>query len=145
MSSRGVISASFSPQTGNRVVMISNDGALRLFDTTDENLNKCFGLKMEPYVTIFLELKLNIPTKAEWHPRFDNIFFVGSYQTHKIQGPGNSCSNFEWQIEVYTDNGDKFPVESDNLRSVCSIVKCHPTEDIIVGADTYGGVHVFKE
>ena len=31
------------------------------------------------------------------------------------------------------------------LKSVCSIVKCHPSQDIVVGANSYGEVHVFME
>ena len=38
-----------------------------------------------------------------------------------------------------------FPVKSESLITICSIAKCHPTQDIIVGADAYGGVHVFKK
>ena len=76
--------------------------------------------------------------QAEWHPRLDDIFFIGSYQFGYKQG-------WSRRINVFTDKGRNFPMNSKYLKSVCSIVKCHPSQDIVVGADSYGEVHVFME
>ena len=70
--------------------------------------------------------------QAEWHPRLDDIFFIGSYHGSR-------------RINVFTDTGRNFSMSSKYLKSVCSIVKCHPSQDIVVGADSYGEVHVFME
>ena len=72
--------------------------------------------------------------QAEWHPNRDDIFFVGSMNQPR-------------QIDVYSDQGDHFPMsdKGEYLASVCSIVKCHPSQDIVVGGNSSGRVHVFKE
>ena len=49
------------------------------------------------------------------------------------------------RIDILTDEGIDFPMTSEYLKSVCSIVKCHPFQDIVVGANSYGEVHVFME
>ena len=51
------------------------------------------------------------------------------------------------QIDVYSDQGDNFVMgdSGEYLASVCSIVKCHPTQDIVVGGNSSGRVHVFME
>ena len=77
--------------------------------------------------------------QAEWHPRLDDIFFIGSYQS----GSGKYYQSR--RINVFTDQGRNFQMSSKYLKSVCSIVKCHPSQDIVVGADSYGEVHVFME
>jgi hypothetical protein len=78
-----------------------------------------------------LSLKHLIYFQAEWHPRKDNIFFVGSMSQPR-------------QMDVFTDTGDHhFNLKGDDLASICSIVKCHPTRDIVVGGNSSGRVHVF--
>ena len=77
--------------------------------------------------------------QAEWHPRLDDIFFIGSYQC------GYQSRGWSRRINVFTDKGRNFFMTSKYLKSVCSIVKCHPSQDIVVGADSYGEVHVFME
>jgi hypothetical protein len=48
------------------------------------------------------------------------------------------------QMDVFTDTGDHhFNLKGDDLASICSIVKCHPTRDIVVGGNSSGRVHVF--
>ena len=51
------------------------------------------------------------------------------------------------QIDIYSDQGDHFVMgdSGEYLASVCSIVKCHPTQDIVVGGNSSGRVHVFME
>ena len=77
---------------------------------------------------------LSFNFQAEWHPRRDDIFFVGSMAQPR-------------QIDVYSDQGDHFVLGDggEYLASVCSIVKCHPTQDIVVGGNSSGRVHVFME
>jgi len=137
----GISSAFFSPATGNRVVTVgygSTNGLskLRLYDTSDENLTKHYGKNyLEPYERIGYASstgQLVTQHRAEWHPRLDDIFFIGSYQGSR-------------RINVFTDTGRNFSMSSKYLKSVCSIVKCHPSQDIVVGADSYGEVHVFME
>ena len=125
---RAISSAFFSPQTGEKVVTVSYDNKIRLFDTQNIDKNE-----KKP----FLSLSHNNQTgrwlttfKAEWHPKFENVFFVGSMSQPR-------------QIDVYNSNGDHYHLKGEDLASICSIVKCHPTQDIIVGGNSSGRVHVF--
>ena len=68
--------------------------------------------------------------KAEFHPRIEQVFFCGSMNRPR-------------QIDCFTTEGDQFNLKGDDLASVCSIVKCHPTQDIVVGGNSSGRVHVF--
>ena len=126
--SRAISSAFFSPQTGNNVVTVSYDNRIRLF-----NVQNMAEKEKKP----FLSLNHNNQTgrwlttfKAEWHPKNDNVFFVGSMNRPR-------------QIDVYTTDGDHFNLKGEDLASVCSIIKCHPTQNIIVGGNSSGRVHVF--
>ena len=48
------------------------------------------------------------------------------------------------QIDVFSDKGIPYPaLTGECLGSVCSIVKCHPTQEIVVGGNSSGRVHVF--
>ena len=46
-------------------------------------------------------------------------------------------------IDVMSDQGEDHVLSGKQLKSLCSIVKCHPTQDFVVGADSHGKVHVF--
>ena len=81
-----------------------------------------FNLGLVLYVPYFF--------KAEWHPMSDEMFFVGSMNRPR-------------QIDVYTVSGKHYNLKGEDLGSVCSIVKCHPTQDIVVGGNSSGRVHVF--
>ena len=125
---RAISSALFSPQSGNKVVTVSYDNKIRLFDTS--NLE-------EKTKKPILSINHNNQTgrwlttfKAEWHPMFEDVFFVGSMSQPR-------------QIDVYDVKGNHFAMKGEDLGSVCSIVKVHPTQDIIVGGNSSGRVHVF--
>ena len=70
--------------------------------------------------------------KAEWHPRRDDLFFVGVMAHPR-------------QLTAFTDQGIALPVLSDppTLGSICSIIKPHPTVDVVVGGNSSGRVYVF--
>merc|ERR1711997_1150674 len=132
--SKAISSAFFSPKTGSKVVTVAYDNKLRLYDTSDENLTAkilkpCKSISHNNQTGRWLTT-----FKAEWHPKRDDVFFVGSMNQPR-------------QIDVYSDQGDHFPMgdRGEYLASVCSIVKCHPTQDIVVGGNSSGRVHVFKE
>lgn len=51
------------------------------------------------------------------------------------------------QIEVFQDTGELLHsfYNLDYLGSVCSINVVHPTQNILVGGNSSGRLHVFKE
>jgi len=113
---------------------VAYDNKIRLYDTSDDNLK---SEMLKPYKSITHNNQTGrwlTTLKAEWHPTRDDIFFVGSMAQPR-------------QIDVYSDQGDHFVMGDggEYLASVCSIVKCHPTQDIVVGGNSSGRVHVFME
>ena len=127
---KAVSSAAFSPVTGKSIVTVAYDNKLRLF--------KSFSAA-EKSIMPYKSVAHNTQTgrwlttfKAEWHPRRDDLFFVGAMVHPR-------------QLSAFTDQGIALPVLSDpeTLGSICSIIKPHPTLDVVVGGNSSGRVYVF--
>ena len=111
-------SAMISPVAGTSLVTASTDNQLRIFETESGRLKKSLSYNNH-----------SGGLRAEWHPRRDDLFFVGSEQST--------------QINAFTDAGMKLPaIRAKLLQSVCSVVKCHPTQNVVVGGNSSGTVHV---
>ncbi|KAM6257452.1 WD repeat-containing protein 76 isoform 2-T2 [Porphyrio hochstetteri] len=128
---RSVASAYFSPVTGNRVVTVCADDKLRVYDTTS----------LSSAATVLCTLRHNNNTgrwltrfRAIWDPKQEDCFVVGSMARPR-------------QIEVFQDTGRLLHSFSnlDCLSSICSINVVHPTRNILVGGNSSGRLHVFKE
>ncbi|XP_078097314.1 WD repeat-containing protein 76-like [Mustelus asterias] len=126
-----VNSAVFSPITGNRVVTISMDDRIRIFDTS----------AIIPKIPVVASIAHNNYTgrwltkfRAVWDPKRDDCFVVGSMARPR-------------QIEVFHDTGSKVHEfrDADWLGSVCSINVMHPTKNILVGGNSSGRLHVFTD
>ncbi len=49
-----------------------------------------------------------------------------------------------FQIDVFnSENGNLVGLKGEHLTSICSIVKSHPTQDIVVGGNASGRVFCF--
>lgn len=128
---KSVASAYFSPVTGNRVVTTCADDTLRIFGT------KCLS-SLAPILTT---IRHNNNTgrwltrfRAVWDPKRDDCFVVGSMMRPR-------------QIQAFHATGElvhSFSSE-DHLNSVCSINSWHPTRYLVVGGNSSGRLHVFKE
>lgn len=72
--------------------------------------------------------------RAIWDPKQEDCFVVGSMARPR-------------QIEVYQDTGKLLHsfYNIDCLGSVCSINVVHPSKNILVGGNSSGRLHVFKE
>ncbi|XP_020667851.3 WD repeat-containing protein 76 [Pogona vitticeps] len=128
---KSVASAYFSPVTGNRVVTTCADDQLRIFGT------KCLT-SLAPLLTT---IKHNNNTgrwltrfRAVWDPKRDDCFVVGSMLRPR-------------QINAFHANGELVHsfLSEDHLGSVCSINAWHPTRYIVVGGNSSGRLHVFRE
>ena len=120
---KALSSALISPVTGNSLVTVSYDNKVRVFETDTGKLKSSIAHNNQTgrWLTTF---------KAEWHPLRDDLFFIGSMNRPR-------------QIDVYSDSGKKYPqLQSEELASVCSIVKCHPYQNVVVGGNSSGRVHV---
>lgn len=52
--------------------------------------------------------------------------------------------NYPRQIEAFSDTGKPYPsLKGDALSTICPIVKCHPSQEIVVGGNSSGRAHVF--
>uniref|UniRef100_A0A7M4E147 WD repeat-containing protein 76 n=1 Tax=Crocodylus porosus TaxID=8502 RepID=A0A7M4E147_CROPO len=128
---KSVASAYFSPVTGNRVVTTCSDDKLRVYDTS------CLSSTVLPFATV----RHNNNTgrwltrfRAIWDPKQEDCFVVGSMARPR-------------QIEVYQATGKLLHsfYNIDYLGSVCSINVLHPTQNILVGGNSSGRLHVFKD
>ncbi|KAH0620146.1 hypothetical protein JD844_014779 [Phrynosoma platyrhinos] len=128
---KSVASAYFSPITGNRVLTTCADDTLRIFGT------KCLS-SLAPTLTT---IRHNNNTgrwltrfRAVWDPKRDDSFVVGSMSRPR-------------QIQAFHATGKLLHTffSEDHLGSVCSINAWHPTRYILVGGNSSGRLHVFKE
>ncbi|XP_052663541.1 WD repeat-containing protein 76 [Harpia harpyja] len=128
---KSVASAYFSPVTGNRVVTVCADDKLRVYDTTS----------LSSTVAVLSTIRRNNNTgrwltrfRAIWDPKQEDCFVVGSMARPR-------------QIEVFQDTGKLLHsfYNLDFLSSVCSINVVHPSKNILVGGNSSGRLHVFKE
>nr|XP_008118629.2 PREDICTED: WD repeat-containing protein 76 [Anolis carolinensis] len=128
---KSVASAYFSPVTGNRVLTTCADDTLRIFGT------KCLS-SLAPALTT---IRHNNNTgrwltrfRAVWDPKREDCFVVGSMSRPR-------------RIEAFRANGEMLQafLSEDHLGSVCSINAWHPSRYILVGGNSSGRLHVFKE
>ncbi|NXP46368.1 WDR76 protein, partial [Heliornis fulica] len=130
---KSVASAYFSPVTGNRVVTVCADDMLRV------------GKRRAPWGEFSPSLLPLLPHRhdnstgrwltrfrAVWDPKQENCFVVGSMEQPR-------------KIEVFQDTGELLHCFSNTecLRSVCSIITVHPTQNILVGGNSSGRLYVF--
>ena len=70
--------------------------------------------------------------QAVWHPMREDLLFIGSM-------------NHPRQIDALSDKGVYYPsLKGEHLGTICCIVACHPTQDIVIGGNASGRVHIFK-
>ncbi|NXC09164.1 WDR76 protein, partial [Orthonyx spaldingii] len=126
---KSVASAYFSPVTGSRVVTVCADDKLRVYDTTS----------LSSTVTLLSSIRHNSNTgrwlsrfRAIWDPKQEHCFLVGSMAQPR-------------QIQVFQDTGMLLHsfYNVDCLSSVCSINVVHPSQNIVVGGNSSGRLHVF--
>ncbi|XP_071424443.1 WD repeat-containing protein 76 [Pithys albifrons albifrons] len=128
---KSVASAYFSPLTGSRVVTVCADDWLRVYDTTS----------LSSTITVLSTIRHNCNTgrwlsrfRAIWDPKQEHCFVVGSMAQPR-------------QISIFQDTGKLLHSfhSLDYLSSVCSINVVHPRQSILVGGNSSGRLHVFKE
>lgn len=124
---KGISSALFSPLTGKSVVTVCYDNKVRIYDVTSRKA------EMKPRVQISHNNQTGrwlTTFKAEWHPSREDLFFVGSMSQPR-------------KLDVFTDSGSVFQLEGEYLTSICSIVKVHPSQNVILGGNSSGRVFSF--
>ncbi|XP_061855784.1 WD repeat-containing protein 76 [Colius striatus] len=128
---KSVASAYFSPATGHRAVTVCADDMLRVYDTTS----------LSAPASLLCSRRHNNNTgrwltrfRAIWDPKEEDCFVVGSMAQPR-------------QIEVFQDTGKLLHsfCNPSCLASVCSINVVHPSRNVLVGANSSGRLHVFKD
>ncbi|XP_065498123.1 WD repeat-containing protein 76 isoform X2 [Caloenas nicobarica] len=128
---KSVASAYFSPVTGNRVVTVCADDKLRVYDTSS----------LSSTLAALSTVSHNCNTgrwltrfRAVWDPKQERCFAVGSMARPR-------------QVQLFRDTGALLHAfhNPDCLGSVCSINVLHPSRNILVGGNSSGRLHVFKD
>ncbi|NWR42708.1 WDR76 protein, partial [Regulus satrapa] len=121
---RSVASAYFSPVTGSRVVTVCADDRLSWIHEEGRSSPPCrHNNNTGRWLTRF---------RAIWDPKQEHCFLVGSMAQPR-------------QIQVFQDTGTLLHSfqNTDCLASVCSINVVHPSQNILVGSNSSGRLHVF--
>ncbi|NXM61515.1 WDR76 protein, partial [Illadopsis cleaveri] len=133
---KSVASAYFSPVTGSRVVTVCADDKLRIFNSKNVQVlfKKNNQTKSKPTKTASQNLAGRWLTRfrAIWDPKQEHCFLVGSMAQPR-------------QIQLFQDTGNLLHsfCNVDLLSSVCSINVVHPSQNILVGGNSSGRLHVF--
>ncbi|NXS87526.1 WDR76 protein, partial [Erpornis zantholeuca] len=124
---KSVASAYFSPVTGSRVVTVCADDKLRSLV-----LMCCSVLRVYDTTSLSSTVTLLSSVRAIWDPKQEHCFLVGSMAQPR-------------QIKVFQDTGKLLHsfCNVDCLSSVCSINVVHPSQNILVGGNSSGRLHVF--
>ncbi|NXM40138.1 WDR76 protein, partial [Gymnorhina tibicen] len=124
---KSVASAYFSPVTGSRVVTVCADDKLR-----SVVLMCCSVLRVYDTTSLSSTVTLLSSIRAIWDPKQEHCFLVGSMAQPR-------------QIQVFQDTGKLLHsfCNVDCLSSVCSINVVHPSQNILVGGNSSGRLHVF--
>ncbi|NWW57540.1 WDR76 protein, partial [Ifrita kowaldi] len=127
---KSVASAYFSPVTGSRVVTVCADDKLRIFNS--KNIQVLLIFKKQSNKIKTHENSQPKPGWAIWDPKQEHCFLVGSMAQPR-------------QIQVFQDTGKLLHsfCNVDCLSSVCSINVVHPSQNILVGGNSSGRLHVF--
>ncbi|NWW01084.1 WDR76 protein, partial [Oreocharis arfaki] len=127
---KSVASAYFSPVTGSRVVTVCADDKLRIFNSKTIQVLLIFKKQSNKIKTH--ENSQPKPGWAIWDPKQEHCFLVGSMAQPR-------------QIQVFQDTGKLLHsfCNVDCLGSVCSINVVHPSQNILVGGNSSGRLHVF--
>ncbi|NWT62075.1 WDR76 protein, partial [Erythrocercus mccallii] len=124
---KSVASAYFSPVTGSRVVTVCADDKLRFMAFMCSSVPRVYDTtSLSPTVTLLSSIR------AIWDPKQEHCFLVGSLAQPR-------------QIQVFQDTGNLLHsfCNVDCLSSVCSINVVHPSQNILVGGNASGRLHVF--
>ncbi|NXT99207.1 WDR76 protein, partial [Buphagus erythrorhynchus] len=127
---KSVASAYFSPVTGSRVVTVCADDKLRIFNSKNTQVLLIFKKQSNKIKTY--KNSQPKPAWAIWDPKQEHCFLVGSMAQPR-------------QIQVFQDTGTLLHsfYNGDCLTSVCSINVVHPSQNILVGGNSSGRLHVF--
>ncbi|NXU45301.1 WDR76 protein, partial [Drymodes brunneopygia] len=126
---KSVASAYFSPVTGSRVVTVCADDKLRIFNSKNMQVPLIFKKQSNKIKTH--KNSQPKPGWAIWDPKQEHCFLVGSMAQPR-------------QIQVFQDTGELLhSFTGDFLSSVCSINVVHPSQNILVGGNSSGRLHVF--
>ncbi|XP_065909163.1 WD repeat-containing protein 76-like [Dysidea avara] len=128
---RTVTSAKYSPISGNKLLTTSLDNQIRVYrsDTPGGQLAVEHQFYHNNHVGRWLT-----NFRAEWDPKCDFRFVCGSMSTPR-------------QIDLFSICGNvrsMYSVVDEAQTSVCSLVKYHPTQHVLFGANSSGKVFIWK-
>ncbi|XP_074660595.1 WD repeat-containing protein 76-like [Tubulanus polymorphus] len=123
-------SVGFSPVTGNKLVTVSMDDRIRVFNTTVLS-----HVSQQPQTIIKHDCHVGrwlTGFRASWHPASDDVFVMGSMNRPR-------------EIVLYSSHTGEIlhRYRDSELASVNSLNVFHPTRNILIGGNSSGRIHVF--
>ena len=130
----GVRTAMMSSKRGSFLATLGEDSQLKVFDTETGEVKSVIGLGDDLYPSHF-------PINLEWHPRQEDMLFVGT--------PRCRYGNQHGVIKAFSSKGTAYtPVFPGNGNMInwlsCTIVKCHPSRNILACGDSRGWANIFE-
>jgi len=126
---KAISSAFFSPLTGDKLATVCYDNKIRMYDLKEHKAEKTPAVQFYHNNNTGRWLS---KFQAIWHPRREDIILVGSMNQPR-------------QIDILSDKGVPYPsLQGEHLGSICSLIACHPTQEIVIGGNSSGRVHYFK-
>ncbi|XP_067949159.1 WD repeat-containing protein 76-like [Watersipora subatra] len=130
-SRKGVLSAYFSPLTGQRILTCTADDRVSVYDSSEltrvESISSFYhNNKTGRWLSNF---------RASWHPAREDCFLIGALKQPR-------------EIEMFDCNGNLLHSFCDNnevLQSITSLNVFHPTLPVLAGANSSGKVYVFMD
>ena len=130
--SRAISSAFFSP-SDSQILTTCYDNRMRIYGVgsrvNDTHIHPQLSFIHNNHTGRWLTT-----FKAEWHPKREDLFLMGSMdQPRRIEAFDSTNGNLLTTLQ-----------DADYLKSVCSIVKVHPTLDYVFGGNSSGRLHCFS-
>ena len=132
--SQGVRTAMISSVAGASIATLSEDKKLRVFETETGAVKSVFDLEKELYSD-------RCPVNIEWHPRQEDLMFVATpnWKDEKRSGAIRAFSSEGTAYTPVTKRGKEFS------WLPCSVVKCHPSRNILACGFDHGWVSIFDD
>jgi len=128
---RSVSSAMFSPVSGGKIATLSYDDHLRLYNSCSLSgeILPVSSVKHNNHTGRWLT-----PFKLHWRQGREDLLLTGSMERPRQMEV--------WRVEEEAVKMEKV-LRGEELGSVCSVVAMHPTNNVVVGGNSSGRLHVF--
>eukprot|EP00049_Salpingoeca_infusionum_P017401 m.352802 g.352802 ORF g.352802 m.352802 type:complete len:552 (+) comp16615_c0_seq1:299-1954(+) len=126
---KSVSSAAFSPLTGNLLVTSSLDNSFRLWDVSSDTLEQRQRIAHNNQTGRWVS-----HIKPSWDPKSEDYFVCGSMDRPR-----------KLQIYDVSSGVETWYLRDEELQSIAPLTACHPSLNMICGANSSGRVYAFVD